>query len=369
MMLKPTSLIIGLLICTIILPVELLFAMPVKNTAATTEAFIKNKLTNPNGTPATYLLAVEQENSNLGIVAGRDSLSESLGLWMQYALIKNDAALFQQCYQTLIHYYLLPNNLIAWQVSATGQQRVSTNALVDDLRILDALLCANERWPQPEWQYTARTLSLALDQYLVQQNQLVDFYDEQTQTSPHTLTLLYLNPVPIQKAAKLDYLNPIVVRRSLELLRTLPDDGIFYPKTYDVNTKAFYFADKVNLLDQMLTALNRQAIGVDSAALITFIKSEFYSHGKVMTDYNRAGRTAESPYESPALYAVLILYAIQEGDNDFALDIYQRMICFRATDGENRGGYMDGNNTHIFDNLLPLMAETVLLQQQLLKDE
>ncbi|GBG57743.1 hypothetical protein SPFL3102_01462 [Sporomusaceae bacterium FL31] len=369
MIFKPINLFVCMLICTILWPASLLFAMPTKNTAYATEAFIKNKLTNPNGTPATYLLASEKESNDLSTVAGRDSLSESLGLWMQYALVKNDAVLFQQCYQILIKYYLLPNNLIAWQVSANGEQRVSTNALIDDLRILDALLLANERWPQPEWQYTAKILSLALDHYLVQQGQLVDFYDEQAQTSPHTLTLLYLNPIPIQKAAHLDYLSPIAARRSLELLRTLPDDGIFYPKTYDVNTKAFYFADKVNLLDQMLIALNRQAIAVDSAALISFIKTEFYSHGKVMTDYNRASRAVESPYESPALYAVLILYALQEGDDCFARDIYQRMICFRMTEGENRGGYMNGNNTHIFDNLLPLIAETVLIQQNGLTDE
>lgn len=360
------SFIICILLCTIIFPTSLLFAMPAKNTAADTEAFIKNKLTNPNGTLATYLLPAEAGNANQDIVAGRDSLSESLGFWMQYALLKNDAVLFQQCYDSLVSHYLLPNKLIAWQVPSAGQTTVTANALVDDLRIMDALFKANELWPNPNWQDTAKAISLAVDEHLLQQGLLVDFYDSRSEAASTTLTLTYLYPPPIQKAASLTYFYPVAANRSLELLRSLPGDSIFYPKTFDTITSEFHFPEKVNLLDQMLIALNRQSLGLSANGLMEFIKGEFYRSGKVMTDYDRSSHTAASPYESPALYAVIILYAAQQGDTGFALDIYHRMICFRAADGENRGGYMAGKDTHIFDNLLPLIAETTLQQKNLL---
>ncbi|WP_312518838.1 hypothetical protein [Anaerospora sp.] len=361
------NLMICILLCAIIFPTSLLFAMPAKNTASDTEAFIKTKLINPNGILATYLLPAGTANPNPDIVAGRDSLSESLGFWMQYAILKNDAVLFEQCYQSLIHYYLLPGNLVAWQVTAEGQKNVAANALVDDLRILDTLFQANELWPNPKWQDTAKEISLAVDEHLMRQGQLVDFYDHRSQTASGTLTLTYLYPPPIQKAAALTYFYPVVANRSLELLRTLPTATAFYPKTYDVTTGIFTFTDKVNMLDQMLIALNRQSLSIESPELIQFIKTEFYRNGKLMTDYDRVSHAAVSPYESPALYAVIILYAAQQGDPAFALDIYRRMICFRVSDGENRGGYMAGDNTHIFDNLLPLIAETVLQQKNFIK--
>lgn len=58
-----------------------------------TEQFILKHMTNSNGTLASYLQADISEHPD--IPAGREALSESLGLWMEYAVMKEDQQLFE----------------------------------------------------------------------------------------------------------------------------------------------------------------------------------------------------------------------------------------------------------------------------------
>ena len=69
-------------------------------------------------------------------------------------------------------------------------------------------------------------------------------------------------------------------------------------------------------------------------------------------------------YESPAAYGLTILYVLQTGDTKFAKELYDHMATFRNDNVFSRyyGGYVTGENknTHIFDNVLPLLAEIEL---------
>ena len=65
-------------------------------------------------------------------------------------------------------------------------------------------------------------------------------------------------------------------------------------------------------------------------------------------------------YESPAIYGFLILYALEIEENDLAQAIYSRVKEFQIVDQDSEyyGGYsITDGNTHIFDNLIPLLAE------------
>ena len=73
-------------------------------------------------------------------------------------------------------------------------------------------------------------------------------------------------------------------------------------------------------------------------------------------------------YESPVAYGLTILYVLQTGDTKFAKELYDHMATFRNDNVFSRyyGGYVTGenNNTHIFDNVLPLLAEMELKSEQ-----
>ena len=56
------------------------------------------------------------------------------------------------------------------------------------------------------------------------------------------------------------------------VLHKMPDDGLFYPKSMNVNTKAYTYDDKVNLIDQLIVANHVMEMGHKPDKLIAFLK-------------------------------------------------------------------------------------------------
>ena len=86
-----------------------------------------------------------------------------------------------------------------------GKKLVTTNALVDDLRIIEALCEAGELWKEEEYEETATTIS----QYLLEHNRneelLVDYYDETYKLNSKMLTLSYINPSALRGDEKASF--------------------------------------------------------------------------------------------------------------------------------------------------------------------
>ena len=120
----------------------------------------------------------------------------------------------------------------------------------------------------------------------------------------------------------------------------------------------------MNLIDQSYVAYHRSLGGLSSAAYLEFIKKKFQEDGKLYGRYNLETGKQTVNYESPAAYGLTILYVLQTGDTKFAKELYDHMSTFRNDNVFSRyyGGYVTGenNNTHIFDNVLPLLAEIEL---------
>ncbi len=329
-----------------------------------TEDFIKKYMTNPNGTLSTYLIATQYVSPD--IAHSRESLSESLGLWMQYAIVKQDQSIFENCYVVLNDYFLSPEDFVYWKISWDGRSDVTTNALIDDLRIIDALLTAEQVWGQAKWGQTARQIGRFMATHLVKDGRLVDFYDSKYNNSSDSITLSYLEPQALEKLRDCGILENTVYDQSIELIGTIPDDGVFFPKAYNVKAKNYTYDTAVNLVDQLLIARYRMHLGIDSPGLYAFVRDEYYNKGIIYGGYDRTTRTPGEFSESPAVYALAILYSLERGDNGFAVDLYKRMVRFRTQSGNYTGGYVTNGQTHIFDNLYPLLAEIRLYKTKLL---
>ena len=85
-----------------------------------TENFIENNMVNHNGTLATYLKENDELDSDL--VKGKESISESLGLWLQYAVEKKDEELFHQGYLQLEENFMNDEGLIYWKLDPSGKE-------------------------------------------------------------------------------------------------------------------------------------------------------------------------------------------------------------------------------------------------------
>ncbi|WP_240480010.1 glycosyl hydrolase family 8 [Paenibacillus fonticola] len=328
------------------------------NESSPTEQFVRKHMTNPNGTLATYLQSGTSSNPDL--VAGREALSESLGLWMQYAIMRQDQALFDVSYQILLDHFLTEQKYVAWKLDPNGQIKVNTNALGDDFRIIGSLLEASKLWKQDKYLITAREISDVLQMHVQNNGYFVDFYDFARAEAPSTLSLVYVDTAALGLMKDHQLIDSGTYEQYQQMLAKMPSDGIFYPKTFDVKRLKYSFDDSVNLIDQLIVGIHLAEMGREPAPLISFLKREFQQHKKLKGRYTRATRKAEVAYESPSVYGLAILLALECGDKEFAKQLHKHMISLRNRDNSYSGGYVFNKNTHFFDNVFPLLAETAL---------
>ncbi|MEW4372242.1 glycosyl hydrolase [Paenibacillus kandeliae] len=323
-----------------------------------TAQFMDNYMRNANGTISSYLQPETSTDPN--VVAGREALSESVGLWMQYNLLQDNETSFDETYKLLTTYFISPQHYIRWKLEEDGTSRVNTYALGDDLRIVGALLDAYERWKQPQYLDTAKIITDTLWQDGLNNGYLVDYHDFQHDTSADQLSLTYIDTVALEQMQKYGLATAAQVDKHLQLLRQIPNDGLFYPRLYDVTKGTYKYDQEVNLIDQLIIGLHLTELKQPPKALVNFMKQQFQQDGKLYGRYHAADHTRAVNYESPAVYGLAILLALQMDDREWAEQLYTRMIAFRTAEGPYAGGYVSDGNTHAFDDLQALLAETSL---------
>lgn len=300
------------------------------------------------------------------LISGRETLAETVGLWMFYALMKDDGDMFEASYQQFIDFFMEENGFVHWKLNEAGDSNVSTNALIDDIRISEALLDAYQRWGNEEYLNTAETIGT----YLVSHNEnndiLTDFYEVEDEYDSAEITLSYIDIEALEKLADAGLLNSTVVEDTASVLTEAPLSHGFYPKFYNVENQSYEFDDKVNIVDQAITAYHYARAGESSEALRDFIRGEFNQRGMMYGMYDRETHQPAVDYESPAVYGFTVLFLLETGEVELAEDVFQRMKDFQVQDRNNEyyGGYSEyDDDTQIFDNLLPMLAELELYQK------
>lgn len=103
-----------------------------------TEQFIQEYLINEEGIVRTNFLEEDQEEQYL---------SESMGIWLEYLELTKDHKQFNQAVEAIQTHFLLNNDLVAWEI--VDGQTATTNALIDDLRMIEMLFKEGERRKEP----------------------------------------------------------------------------------------------------------------------------------------------------------------------------------------------------------------------------
>jgi hypothetical protein len=324
------------------------------------EKFITQWMMNDNHTLKTYLKDAPSQDP--GTAAGFQALSESMGLWMSYLVEVHNPVLFQQAYDSFTSNFMDPQapGFVYWIINKDGTKSVSTNALIDDLRVAEAMKTAGTLFNHREYIHTAEEIVNFVGDHNVKNGIFVDYYDKKTGDTADSLTLSYIMPLAF-KDLYTGTSKEEAYTNTLAVLQSAPVKGYFFPKSYNGKTKTYHYDENINMIDQAYTALNRNDIGASSDAFYQFIKNEMNTKGKVFGEYNLSSGKATVTDESPALYGLLILYTTNKGDQSLAQKLYNRMKAFQQLDIKSPyyGGYLKGNmtDTHEFDNLFPLLAE------------
>ena len=233
-------------------------------------------------------------------------LSESIGLYMEYLVLAGDSETFAAQFESLQNHFLVQDgelNFIRWRLDA------STNALVDDLRIIRALEQATETFGEKEYKELADRLSETIVAIQSQDNMTVDFYDWSLNMPARRLTLSYVDG------------NKAISDESFKLLENIPADGTFFPEYYDTAAGEYVSSGEVHMIDQLLIALNREKRGQPSEVFTEWLTEEWEEHGKIYGRYDRKTEETTVKYESLAVYYYLQTYFTVLDEPELAADV------------------------------------------------
>ncbi|GAA4841202.1 hypothetical protein GCM10023310_18860 [Paenibacillus vulneris] len=332
------------------------------------EQFIQSHMLNENGTLRTYMKA--NESTNAHTAAGHDALSESMGFWLQYALEKGDLKLFRQNAELVKTTFMKPDGWIAWKVGPSNTP-ATTNALVDDLRIAYSLYSAAAKWQDADFKTMADTITKSVTSKQVVNGTFRDFYDYEKKWPSNVITLPYLDATAITSLYEHSKISEDLFQKTKSFMVDLPVQNGFYPFNYHIDEERFEFHDQVNLLDQLFVEYSRAKFGQKDSEFWAFLKEAFENDHVLYGKYDIETKQRSVEYESPSVYGLAILCAMEHNDSVLAKDLYYRMIRFQTLNPESEyyGGYIDyqKTDTHIFDNLVPLLAERKLYNARILQ--
>lgn len=281
-------------------------------------------------------------------------LAESMGLLMLYFIQTNDKTNYMKSFQAVKQSLILPNHLISWEIKEG--KRSDTNALIDDLRLVKALDLGARKWRNKE---VKQLLSKTIDAnkaYTMYEDYFVDFGSEQSENRAKEITLSYATPSYYKRMK----LTPEILEKNVEVIRNAPQDANgLYAKKFDIQTKTYQFDDTVHMIDQLLTARNVQEIK-STSKFHQLLKEKMKKDGKLYGQYNRKTLQPVVRYESPAVYSYAIFYSQAVKDKTLEKAINKRMNQLKNHHKNTQyyGSYIAKNGeTHIFDNLLPLLTK------------
>ncbi|MEC1634922.1 lipoprotein YdaJ [Bacillus mojavensis] len=295
-------------------------------------------------------------------------LSESIGLWMEFLVSRQDASHFQEQYQHLTDSFLLNHQLVTWKIQ--NGQASGTNALIDDMRIMVSLDQAAALWGSSQYEKTARDIGTALKSYNMYNGMFTDFFDSASQAASKDVTLSYVMPDALAVLKKYGIIDEETVQRNADVLYLAPLKNGFLPKTYSAESKQYKYDSEVNVIDQLYAAWHLPEGNEKAAVIAEWVKKEFQANGKLYGRYSADTKEPAVQYESPSVYALAALFLTkQHEDSSVIKAIYDRMNDFEILDPAKPyyGGYMSGADTHSFDNLLPLLAERKLFNETIIQ--
>ena len=311
-----------------------------------------NMLTEQGGVRTNYLDKAE----NAELATGAEVLSESMGLLMLYAVEIRDEVLFGR----LLHFvegYLDTGAILSYRYSPESGA-YTVNAFVDDIRIIRALLKADEALGGG-YLNTALKYADRLYNTNVKDSRVYDMYDEQYGITNDFVTLCYIDLDTMQQLSAYD-------PRWDEIFETMRDivEGGYISDTFPLYAGSLGYADMqystsdISMVQSALTALSLARIGECPQATLDYLK-DCVTSGAIYGTYSQDG-VRSSDTESTAIYAICAMIAEAAGDDEMYGLCIELMNRFQVMDETSQvyGAFANAKtmDLYAFDNLTALLA-------------
>jgi peroxiredoxin len=283
--------------------------------------------------------------------SARAVLSESQSLLMEYAAATGNKTLFTKAY-SFVKKYMQEYPLAVWQYGNT--QAANANALLDDLRMLKALNAMDG------YSKDAANLAQTIAVYNTNGNFPVDFYDFDTEQKASTFTLCYADFVALEQVENASPTVTGLTQNALTLVEGgyIGDEFPMYRNTYSY-TDETYSDTSLNMAEALYTLYHLAEIGQLKASSLNWLKEQM-NGGCIWARYDIEGNVVPgSDYESPAIYALVGLIALEVGDRQLYTQAVSRMENWRTFDTASPlNGSFGDEDTDIrasYDQCMPLL--------------
>jgi len=317
-------------------------------------SFINRNLIGQNGEIFTHIKAREKESV---------ILSESIGLMLNYYLLKDAKDMFDKELTFLKENMLVENRYVKWK---TGDN-ITCGAAVDDLRIVRVLLDAYDKWEDEEYYNMAGFIQDGLYNKQVIDYNLYEFYDWKQNVQKNAVPLCYLDPYTMYRMSRFNSNWIKVSQRALFTAKNgrIGEDNPFFQKYFNYKTGEYSKDEEykstrgICLTYTLYTVIHLAEMNEDTAFFCAWLKNEM-DKGKLFVWYDPETLKPASNVESTAVYALAAVYASMTGENELYEKLIHRMLQFMVPDEKSPyyGGFgnADTGEFYSFDNLTALWA-------------
>lgn len=290
-------------------------------------------------------------------------LSESVGLLMLYAILEDDLELFTTQYNFLNEYLLSGKQRVRWFADPREpSNNPNTNASIDDLKIIKALLLASDAWDDSKYQRLALSIADHLYEVQVTDAGLLDYYDWQSDQTANTVTTSYLDLYTLRLLSMENEKWEPVYERALNILEESRLQNGLFQKTYDASTDRWEQNESFNMIDVLYVAVHLAEVDQPVKNTLQFIEDKWTKDQKLYGSYDSSGSPVHM-IDSPAVYALAYQLLLLVGDqHELAEAFYNKLFSLQVSDrtSEYYGGFVELNTMEAFsfDHLHALIAES-----------
>lgn len=285
-----------------------------------------------------------------------DVLSETQGAMLEYAVLKNDRELFDKVFN-YVNSVMKSRGLTAWKVS--GNKPAHVNSLLDDFRIVNALMAANRLWGGYEG--SMDNYKKALVRYGVSNGNYVDFFDSRYKQYGKRFTLCYGDLETMKELAIQEerLKEPYEKAKTLIVEGKISEDFPLYYSWYNYKTKE-YEKDDLNMAEAMVTLLHLAEADLLQEDTIAWLKEQMDKEG-IKARYSVEGKVLDGyNYDSTAVYALTAMIAEEIGDDDLQGKALKKMEKMRIVNTSyayhGAFGLEDGTGISSFDQVMAMLA-------------
>ncbi|QKS69809.1 hypothetical protein FLK61_23755 [Paenalkalicoccus suaedae] len=263
-------------------------------------------------------------------------LSETVGLYLEFLAREGEEERFREQVMVLERDFIrttADGAFILWELGAANQ----VNALIDDVRIVEALEAGAIAFEEPRFQELADELRQSVQGTMVEDGMVYDFYDWELGLRSQTFHLKYGVSSYTEGWGLADQTS------IYEEATSTP----FFDEVYEEERGVYPAGDVVHLVDQLLIAMEAERLGV-SSEFSTWLLQE-WREGMIYGQYDRETRQPVVNHESAAVYGLASRYMSQLGEATIAHDMHIRAVeLVEATSPED---------VHFFDLIFSVKSE------------